>query len=315
MIDARYHGIDEKGRPYTLTAATAQQDGPERVNLTIPKGDITLEDGTWLMLQAKQGVFMQHINQLDLSHDVTLYRDDGTTLVTASASIDLKNGAAAGAEPVHAEGPFGTLDAQGFTLVDKGANIQFAGPAHLVLNGATVGAATPSQRRKPTPPPPPPPPPAPGRLAPDAGRGVAVSPRSAVPVAAGSAGCCWRWPRPLGAGVGLGAADRPVAWRADRHHRHRRDRVAPGAAGGDRHRQCQGGAGQRHRHGRPADRLVSQEGHRRTGWRIPRRTAPVPPVETGLTPGRRTDTGGNEVYRVQAEGHVHIYTQTDQVVG
>jgi lipopolysaccharide export system protein LptC len=152
LIDARYHGIDDKGRPYTLTAATARQVGPERVNLTTPKGDITLQDGTWLMLQAKDGVFMRHINELDLSHDVTLYRDDGTTMVTASASIDLKNGAAAGAQPVHAEGPFGTLDAQGgFTLVDKGATIQFAGPAHLVLNPqssraspAASPAATPS---------------------------------------------------------------------------------------------------------------------------------------------------------------------------
>ncbi len=142
LIDARYHGTDEKGRPYTLTAATAQQAGPERVNLTTPKGDITLQDGTWLMLQAKQGVFMKHSNELDLSHDVTLYRDDGTTLVTASASIDMKNGAAAGAEPVHAEGPFGTLDAQGgFTLLDKGSTIQFAGPVHLVLNGASSAAS------------------------------------------------------------------------------------------------------------------------------------------------------------------------------
>jgi lipopolysaccharide export system protein LptC len=142
LIDARYRGIDDKGRPYTLTAATAQRDGPERVNLTIPKGDITLQDGTWLMLQAKQGVFMQDTNELDLSHDVTLYRDDGTTLVTASAAIDLKNGVAAGSEPVHAEGPFGTLDAKGgFTLVDKGASIQFAGPAHLVLNGTDAGQA------------------------------------------------------------------------------------------------------------------------------------------------------------------------------
>jgi lipopolysaccharide export system protein LptC len=138
LIDARYHGVDEKGRPYTLTAATAQQAGPSKVNLTDPKGDITLQNGTWLMLQAKQGVFIQHANQLDLSHDVTLYRDDGTTLVTGSASIDMKNGAAAGAESVHAEGPFGTLDAQGgFTLLDKGATIQFAGPAHLVLNAAS----------------------------------------------------------------------------------------------------------------------------------------------------------------------------------
>ncbi len=141
LVDARYHGTDERGRPYTLTAATAQRAGPERVNLTTPKGDITLQDGTWLMLQAKQGVFIQHKNQLDLSHDVTLYRDDGTTLVTESASIDMKNGAAAGADSVHAEGPFGTLDAQGFTLVDKGATIQFSGPAHLVLNGTSPGAS------------------------------------------------------------------------------------------------------------------------------------------------------------------------------
>lgn len=127
---------------YTLTASTAQRDGPVRVNLTIPKGDITLQDGTWLMLQAKQGVFIQHSNLLDLSHDVTLYRDDGTTLVTASASMDLKNGAAAGSEPVHAEGPFGTLDAQGgFTLLDKGSSIQFAGPAHLLLNGSNAGGS------------------------------------------------------------------------------------------------------------------------------------------------------------------------------
>lgn len=172
LIDARYHGIDEKGRPYTLTAATAQQAGPERINLTIPKGDVTLQDGTWLMLQAKQGVFIQHTNLLDLSHEVILYRDDGTTLTTASASIDMKNGAAAGAEPVHAEGPFGVLDAQGFTLLDKGSNIQFAGPAHLVLNGAS-SAASPSaspvtyQLAVPAEPPPP-----------------AVSPAGAFPVAA-----------------------------------------------------------------------------------------------------------------------------------
>jgi lipopolysaccharide export system protein LptC len=79
---------------------------------------------------------MQHLNQLDLVKDVTLYRDDGTTMHTESASIDVKAGAAAGSEAVHAEGPFGVLDAQGFTVMDKGEAIDFPGPAHLVLNGA-----------------------------------------------------------------------------------------------------------------------------------------------------------------------------------
>lgn len=139
LTDARYHSVDSHNRPYTLSADVAQQDGPDRVNLTAPKGDITLENGSWVMVKAKQGVYLQHSNQLDLSHDVTLYRDDGTTLVTASAAMDLTQGAGAGSQPVHAEGPFGTLDAQGFTLTDKGTSIEFTGPAKLVLNGATGG--------------------------------------------------------------------------------------------------------------------------------------------------------------------------------
>jgi lipopolysaccharide export system protein LptC len=135
LLDARYNGLDEKSRPYTVTAATAWQLDPQRVGLTMPKGDITLANGTWLMVTSKEGTFMQHLKQLDLVKDVTLYRDDGTTLHTESASVDLKAGAAAGADPVHAEGPFGVLDAKGFTVMDKGAAIDFPGPAHLVLNG------------------------------------------------------------------------------------------------------------------------------------------------------------------------------------
>lgn len=136
LTDAKYHAVDKFGRPYTVTAKVAQQQGPDRVNLTRPKGDITLKNGTWLMLQAKRGIYMQQQKQLDLSRDVTLYRDDGTTLVTPSASIDLKAGAATGSQPVHAWGPFGTLNAKGgFTALDKGTIIQFAGPAKVVLNG------------------------------------------------------------------------------------------------------------------------------------------------------------------------------------
>jgi lipopolysaccharide export system protein LptC len=136
LIDARYNGIDQKGRPYTLTAATARQINSDRISLTLPKGDITLENGTWLMLTARDGTYLQSLNHLDLVNDVTLYRDDGTVMHTASASLDLKAGAAAGADPVHVEGPFGVLDAQGFTVMDKGAAIDFTGPAHVVLNGA-----------------------------------------------------------------------------------------------------------------------------------------------------------------------------------
>ena len=134
MRDARYRGVDERGRPYTLTAERAVQSGPQRIDLTEPKGDLVSESGAWVMVQSHDGVYIQHIGQLDLSHDVVLYRADGTVMQTQSAAIDLKASAATSNEQTHAEGPFGTLDAQGFTLVDKGAVVQFQGPARLIVN-------------------------------------------------------------------------------------------------------------------------------------------------------------------------------------
>jgi lipopolysaccharide export system protein LptC len=136
VVEPHYRGLDNRGRPYTLTADTATQAGPERINLAEPKGDATLEGGRWMMVQSRAGVFLQRRDQLDLAGDVQLYRDDGVTMRTQSAAVDLKEGAAASAERTHAEGPFGQLDAQGFAVVDKGNIIQFQGPARLILNQA-----------------------------------------------------------------------------------------------------------------------------------------------------------------------------------
>ncbi len=135
MRDPHYRGVDERGRPYTLTADWANQDGPSRIELTVPKGDLVTESGSWVMVQALEGVYIQHEGQLDLSKDVVLYRDDGTVMRTQTAAVDMKQGAAASSDQTHAEGPFGVLDAQGFTLIDKGAAVQFQGPARLIING------------------------------------------------------------------------------------------------------------------------------------------------------------------------------------
>jgi lipopolysaccharide export system protein LptC len=135
LTDAHYQGVDDQGRPFTVTATKVRQMGADRTDLDSPKADMQLPSGTWLMLEAQRGIYEQKANRLDLSGDVTLYRDDGTVLQTGAATIDMKSSSAAGHEMVHAEGPFGTLDAQGFAVLDRGAVIQFTGPARLVLNG------------------------------------------------------------------------------------------------------------------------------------------------------------------------------------
>jgi len=137
LTEAHYQGVDAAGRPYTVTAKKVRQVGPERTDLEAPKADMQLQSGEWMLVQAKRGVFEQKANRLDLSGEVTLYRDDGTVLTTEAASLDLRANVAAGNEMVHAEGPFGVLDAQGFTVLDRGAVIQFTGPARIVLNGTS----------------------------------------------------------------------------------------------------------------------------------------------------------------------------------
>lgn len=141
LRDASYTGVDENGEPYRLTAAAARQImgggvAPDRTVLTAPTGDITLASGAWLMVQAAVGVYMQKDNQLDLSGEVSLYSDDGIEMHTNSVTLDLKAGVALGAEQVHVQGPFGQLDAQGFSVTERGATLHFVGPAHLVLDGA-----------------------------------------------------------------------------------------------------------------------------------------------------------------------------------
>lgn len=137
ITNAHYNGVDDHGRPFTVTAATATQRDADRVDLTIPDADMTLENGSWINVKSRQGVFMRKDQQLDLSEDVVLYRDDGTTMTTATATVEMKAGAASGASPTHVEGPFGTLDATGFTTVDKGAAIQFWGPVRVEMNGVS----------------------------------------------------------------------------------------------------------------------------------------------------------------------------------
>ena len=135
LLNVRYHGMDGRNRPYTVTADEAVQLGPERINLVNPKGDVVSENGSWTYAESLRGVYRQHAGLLDMSGDVVMYRDDGITMRTQSVAMDLKTGAAAGNEPTHVEGPFGTLDALGFALVDRGALIQFEGKSRMVLNG------------------------------------------------------------------------------------------------------------------------------------------------------------------------------------
>jgi lipopolysaccharide export system protein LptC len=134
MQVARFHGVDQSGEPYTVTAASADQHGNSVVTLTAPIGDLTQKAGDWLMLKSDHGLYDQRSQALDLTGHVTLYRNDGTIVTAPTARINLKDGSASSSAPVQVQGPFGTLTSQdGFTLAGRGSQITFNGASILIL--------------------------------------------------------------------------------------------------------------------------------------------------------------------------------------
>ena len=135
MVNPRFLGIDKENQAYSITADLARNltVGTSSVELEMPKADITLEDGTWLVLTAKNGVFRQAKKTLDLTGAVNLFHDSGYEFQTSKANIDLQKGLARGSAAVRGQGPFGELQGEGFRLVDKGKTIVFTGKSKLVI--------------------------------------------------------------------------------------------------------------------------------------------------------------------------------------
>ncbi|MBM3581874.1 MAG: hypothetical protein FJX37_07915 [Alphaproteobacteria bacterium] len=135
MINPRYVGTDKNQQPYSITSNVARKSPADRmkIDLEVPKGDIVLNDGTWLMLSADAGVYARTAKTLDLTGGVTLFHDSGYEIRTDSAYVDLDQGTAAGDQPVHGQGPFGDLRAEGFILLDKGKVIHFTGKSKLTI--------------------------------------------------------------------------------------------------------------------------------------------------------------------------------------
>ncbi len=138
MINARYIGTDNDNQPFSVTADIAKKtdDVTQSILLELPKADITLNDGSWLVLTSQTGVYDRPTQYLELEGAVNLFHDSGYEMHTDAAGVDLSNGSAQGHTPVQGQGPFGSIESEGFRLIDKGKTIIFTGKtkAKLLLN-------------------------------------------------------------------------------------------------------------------------------------------------------------------------------------
>lgn len=135
VVNARFTGVDSENRPFSVTADSVVQEAgaDDGVQLTQPKADVTLASDSWVAIAAPRGMFWRKQEVLSLVGGVDLFHDDGYEFRTDEARIDFRNGAASGDTPVRGRGPFGTVDAEGFRIVDNGDRIIFNGKSRLVI--------------------------------------------------------------------------------------------------------------------------------------------------------------------------------------
>ena len=136
MLNPRFVGTDSYNKPYSVTADLARSIGDlgTTIELEMPKADVTLDNGTWLVLTANSGLFAHLENNLNLKGMVNLFHDSGYEFQTEKAVINMVSGVATGNMPIQGQGDFGLLSAQGFRLVDKGKTIYFKGKSKLTLH-------------------------------------------------------------------------------------------------------------------------------------------------------------------------------------
>lgn len=141
MVNPRYTGTDSDRQPFAVTADLAKNLvlDTTRVELEMPKADITLGDGTWLLVTAETGVYGRIEAILDLSGNVNLFHDQGYEMNTNAVRIDLEDRTAESVTPVVGQGPIGELRSEGFRMNNRDQVIYFTGKATLSLYPDALG--------------------------------------------------------------------------------------------------------------------------------------------------------------------------------
>jgi lipopolysaccharide export system protein LptC len=135
MVNGVYSGIDDKRRPYTLTAETVNlsNNNLTQVLLKSPKADLLMENGGWVAVTSRDGTYDRDKKVLTLRGAVNLFHDSGYEFRTDAAIIDMTAGDAYGTDPVEGQGPFGNIKSEGFAVHNRGERVEFTGKATLIL--------------------------------------------------------------------------------------------------------------------------------------------------------------------------------------
>lgn len=138
LVAPNFQSVDEKGRPFSITATAAAQDetNPDIVSLDAPTATMNMNDTRTITLTARGGAYNQTTRQLSLRDDIIVKTTDGYTISGAGLSVDFSAGSAVSDTIITGTGDSGTLFAHGLRVDTSTDIFTLMGPAKLTLTGA-----------------------------------------------------------------------------------------------------------------------------------------------------------------------------------
>jgi lipopolysaccharide export system protein LptC len=134
LVNPRFVGRDDRGRPFVLIAASATRDLQDDQKVYLDRPVLVLdEDGADpLRVIAAKGVYHEDTRKLLASGGVRFSGARGA-FDTAESLFDTRTGELVGSGPVHGLGSLGEIHAKSYGVYDKGARMVFKGGVHTRL--------------------------------------------------------------------------------------------------------------------------------------------------------------------------------------
>jgi len=135
LVAPRLTGTDGKGQPFTVTATAATQapGRSQKMNFENVAGDITMQDKSWLSLQATRGMMDGEAKTLDLYDAINIFTDRGYECHTNTARYDFGEGVLQGSNPINCQGPLGIITAKSFEGMREAGRMTFLGGVTTVI--------------------------------------------------------------------------------------------------------------------------------------------------------------------------------------
>ena len=137
MLNPRFFGRDNQGRPYILAASQAARDEAslEIVRLRDPTVTLDMNGLHPATLTADTGVYREDTRILYLKGHVKATNAQTSKFVTDEAVVNTQTGVVSGPVALSSQTPVGDLQSRSFDVFDKGNRVVFKGGVHARLSG------------------------------------------------------------------------------------------------------------------------------------------------------------------------------------